>query len=75
MLDHRENFFTRDDRFAPAFLKSQGRVTIADIARLYAFDKQDIAGRRRAAELPALPESWHSYFRDRVEKLTANKAL
>ena len=48
-------------------------VTVADITRLYAFDKHDISGMRRAADLQALPESWRSYFRDCVEKLTANK--
>jgi len=48
-------------------------VTVADITRLYAFDKQDLSGLRRAAELNALPESWRSYFRDRVAKLMADK--
>ena len=51
--------------------RDEARVTIADITRLYAFDKQDLAGIRRAAELKALPDSWRDYFRDRVEKLTA----
>ena len=49
-------------------------MTVADITRLYAFDKQDLSGIRRAAELKALPESWRRYFRERVESLTANKA-
>jgi len=49
-------------------------VTVADITRLYAFDKQDLSGMRRVANLKTLPESWRSYFRDRVEQLTANKA-
>ena len=48
-------------------------VTVADITRLYAFDKQDLSGLRRVAELNALPESWRSYFRDRVAKLLADK--
>ena len=54
--------------------RDPGGVTVADITRLYAFDKQDLSGMRRAAELKALPGSWRSYFRDRVETLTANKA-
>jgi MOSC domain-containing protein YiiM len=49
-------------------------VTVADITRLYAFDKQDLSGMRRVANLKTLPESWRGYFRDRVEQLTANKA-
>ena len=53
--------------------RDEARFTIADITRLYAFDKQDLAGIRRAAELKALPDSWRDYFRDRVEKLTAVK--
>lgn len=48
-------------------------VTIADITRLYAFDKQDLSGLQRVAELKALPESWRSYFRDRVAKVLADK--
>lgn len=54
--------------------RDPGGVTVADITRLYAFDKQDLSGMRRAAELKALPGSWRSYFRDRVETLKANKA-
>lgn len=57
------DFLSRDDN----------QLTVADITRLFAFDKQDIDGSRRAAELRALPESWRNYFRERVEKLTAAK--
>jgi len=53
--------------------RGDGGVTVADITRLYAFDKQDLNGMRRAAGLEALPQSWRSYFRERVEKLTADK--
>lgn len=59
------DFLSRDDN----------QVSVADITRLFAFDKQDLAGMRRAAELRALPESWRGYFRERVEKLTAAKGL
>jgi len=54
--------------------RGDGGLTIADITRLYAFDKQDLNGMKRAADLEALPESWRGYFRERVETLTANKA-
>jgi MOSC domain-containing protein YiiM len=53
--------------------RGDGSLTIADITRLYAFDKQDLSGMRRAADLDALSESWRSYFRERVEKLTVSK--
>jgi MOSC domain-containing protein YiiM len=43
-------------------------VTVADITRLYAFDRNDAAGMRRAVDAKALPESWRSHFRDRIEK-------
>lgn len=55
------HFLSRDDN----------PVSVADITRIYAFDKQDLAGTRRAAELRALPESWRNYFRERVKVLTA----
>jgi MOSC domain-containing protein YiiM len=43
-------------------------VTVADIVRLYAKDKKDWDGMRRAIEVEALPESWREYFRERLEK-------
>jgi 3-alpha domain-containing YiiM-like protein len=49
----------------------ENHVSVADITRLYAFDRNDFAGRRGAAELKALPESWRSYFNEHVNKLTA----
>lgn len=50
--------------------RDEAHVTIADITRLYAFEKQDLAGMRRVADHKALPESWRVYFRERIEKLT-----
>jgi len=44
-------------------------VRVADITRLYAFDRNDTAAMRRAAEIKSLPESWRSYFRERIERL------
>jgi MOSC domain-containing protein YiiM len=46
--------------------RDQSNVTVAEITRLYAFDKHDSAGLRRASEAPALPESWRIYFRERL---------
>jgi MOSC domain-containing protein YiiM len=44
-------------------------VGVTAIARLYARDRDDVEGLRRAAELDELPESWRSYFRRRLEAL------
>jgi len=49
--------------------RDQHHVTVADITRLYAFDKSDHAAMRRALEVKALSESWRGYFRERIEKL------
>lgn len=44
-------------------------VTIADITRLYALEKDDLKTLRRAARLESLPESWRGHFRQQIEKL------
>ena len=46
-----------------------GNLTVADITRLYAFEKNDREGLRRAARLEALPESWRSYFSEQLQRL------
>ena len=38
---------------------------VTEVARLYARDRDDVEGMRRAAELDVLPESWRDYFRKR----------
>ncbi len=43
-------------------------VTVAEITRLYAFDRNDATGMRRAVGAKALPESWRRYFNDRIER-------
>jgi MOSC domain-containing protein YiiM len=43
--------------------RDESGLTVADITRLYAFDKSDYGAMRRAIELKALPESWRGYFR------------
>jgi MOSC domain-containing protein YiiM len=47
--------------------RDKNDVTIADITRLYAFEKDDLKTLRRALETPALPESWRDHFRQRIE--------
>jgi len=41
-------------------------LSVADIAALYARDSDNQATLRRAADTPALPESWREYFRKRL---------
>jgi MOSC domain-containing protein YiiM len=45
-------------------------ITIADITRLYAFEKDDLEMLQRVAKLEALSESWRDYFQRHLEKLT-----
>ena len=39
---------------------------VTEVARLYARDRHDVEGLRRAADLDVLPESWRDYFRKRL---------
>lgn len=45
-------------------------ITIADITRLYAFEKDDLDTLRRAVKLEALSDSWREYFQKQIHKLT-----
>jgi MOSC domain-containing protein YiiM len=47
------------------------RFGVTEIARMYARDRDDVEGMRRAAELDVLPESWRDYFRKRVDARAA----
>jgi len=42
-------------------------VTVAEITRLYAVDKHDQEGLKRAVQVEALPESWRQFFERRLE--------
>lgn len=44
-------------------------IAVADITRLYAFEKDDREMLRRVVKLRALSESWRDYFQHRLEKL------
>jgi MOSC domain-containing protein YiiM len=50
--------------------REQQEISIADITRLYAFDKDDLKSLRRAIQVEALPESWKGYFQHQLEKQT-----
>jgi MOSC domain-containing protein YiiM len=49
---------------------SQSNLRVSDITLLYTREKRNVELLRRAIEVEALPESWKSYFRHRLEKLT-----
>ena len=48
----------------------QQDISVADITRLYAFDKDDVKSLRQATQIKALRESWQGYFRHQLEKQT-----
>ena len=50
--------------------REQQDISVADITRLYAFEKDDVKSLRRAIEVDALPENWKGYFRHQIEKQT-----
>ena len=57
------------DRFA--LLSRDGNdISVADITRLYAFEKNDLVTLQRAVKLEALSESWREYFWKQIRKLT-----
>jgi MOSC domain-containing protein YiiM len=48
--------------------REQHEISVADITRLYAFEKGDLKSLRRAIEVEALPENWKGYFRHQLDK-------
>jgi MOSC domain-containing protein YiiM len=48
--------------------RDEHSVSIADITRLYGFDRSDTEGMRYAASVTALPESWRAYFAERAAR-------
>ncbi|MGH3137111.1 MAG: MOSC domain-containing protein [Gaiellaceae bacterium] len=50
--------------------RDPGRVSVADVTRLYAHDRADLETMQRAAALEALPEEWRHWF---LERLAAAK--
>jgi len=48
--------------------REQQEISVADITRLYAFDKNDVKSLRRAIELEALPDNWKGYFQHQLDK-------
>jgi MOSC domain-containing protein YiiM len=52
--------------------RDANNIAVADITRLYAFEKDDLKTLRRAVKLEALSESWREYFERQIQKLTGN---
>src|SRR6266404_6054799 len=53
--------------------QEQQEISVADITRLYAFEKSDVKSLRRTIEVEALPESLKGYFRHQLEKQKAGQ--
>ena len=51
--------------------RDKNSLTIADIIRVYAFEKNDRQSLRRAAELEALPDSWRRYFQEQLVRISS----
>src|ERR1043166_8349561 len=49
--------------------KNASGVRVVDVTRLYSSEKRNVDLLRRAIATEALPESWRSYFQERLEKL------
>jgi MOSC domain-containing protein YiiM len=48
--------------------RDQQEISVADIIRLYAFERGDVKGLRRAIGVEALPGSGKGYFQHQLEK-------
>jgi MOSC domain-containing protein YiiM len=62
----REGTVEAGDAFEPLGGDGHG-VTVAEVFRLYALDRRDVAALERAAAVEALPESWRQHFRRQIE--------
>jgi len=51
--------------------RDANNISIADIIRLYAFERGDLETLRRAVKLEALSESWRGYFQMKIQKLAS----
>jgi MOSC domain-containing protein YiiM len=56
--------------------RDPNKVRVSEITRLYTEKKYsafDVTSAQRALEVPALPESWKEYFRDRLNRIPASE--
>lgn len=50
--------------------RDENNITVADVTRLYAFDKDNIELLRRVVKVEAMSASWRDYFQRNLDKLT-----
>jgi MOSC domain-containing protein YiiM len=55
-------------------VRDRNGITVADITRLYAFEKNDLESLRRVVKLEALSESWRGYFQHQIDLSRASDA-
>jgi len=51
--------------------RASGSVAVSEITRLYARDKDDLAGLQRMVRIAALPEDWRDYFKEQIQRISA----
>jgi MOSC domain-containing protein YiiM len=51
--------------------REQQEISVADMTRLYAFEKDDLKSLRRAIEVEALSDNWKGYFQHQLDKQTS----
>ena len=51
--------------------RAEDSVPVSEITRLYARDKDDLAGLRRIMGIAALPADWRGYFEEQIRQVTA----
>jgi MOSC domain-containing protein YiiM len=62
-----EGFVQAGDTFDYVEHSKHG-ISVVDITRFYAFEKDDWATIRRVVELETLSEDWRGYFQHRLDK-------
>jgi MOSC domain-containing protein YiiM len=63
-----EGLVAAGDSIEPVRQDENG-VTVSDIVRLYAHERDDVDTLRRALQVPALPESWRAHFQQQLERV------
>lgn len=53
--------------------KDPNQITISDVVRLYASDREDIQTLRRAVKVDALPGGWKHYFLEQIKRVEKNQ--
>ena len=50
--------------------RDENSLTVADIIRVYAFEKTDRQTLKRAVQLETLPDTWRSYFEEQLQRIS-----